>query len=142
VGAEIGPVVKQITQEKINLFEACGVRQDGTHTLTDARHNFHTDPEAAQRSIGMATPLASGRMQVAFATEALRRGLGAAFSHGGTVSLRFVRPVVDGDTITACGRVSEVEKRDDGTKVSCEVWCENQRGERTSFGTATAVLPA
>ena len=48
---------------------------------------------------------------------------------------------VSGDTITVKGKVISVNDTSDGQAVAVDVWCENQNGERTSMGTATAVLP-
>jgi acyl dehydratase len=135
VGSQIEPVVKHVTQEKINLFEACGLRGE-------AGGGFHTDPEAAIRRIGMATPIASGRVQLTFATEALRRFFGAEiFNHTGTLDMRFVKPVVDGDTITVHGFVTELATEAGGTRVTLEVWCENHTGAKTALGTGSAVIP-
>jgi acyl dehydratase len=46
-----------------------------------------------------------------------------------------------GDTITAWGRVTEVEERDGLGIVVCEIGLRNQRGEETTPGTATVALP-
>ena len=135
VGTEITPVTKNITQEKVNLFEACGLRGEGTS-------NIHTDPEAALRALGTATPIASGRVQLSYAAEALRRFFGPeVFNHSGSLDLRFVKPVVDGDTITAKGKVTEAKAEENGTRVSLEVWCENQNGDKTAIGIGGALVP-
>ncbi len=132
-GEELPVLVKVVTQERINLFEATGVNGEG-------RVNFHTDPEAALRSIGLATPLASGRMQISYVAEAIRRFAAAASLIDSRVNLKFIRPVTDGDTVSVRGRVLETTFEDGAQRVSFEVWCENQRNECTSFGTASALL--
>ena len=135
IGTEITPVIKHVTQERINLFEACGIRGE-------ERGNFHTDPEAAMLVIGMGSPIASGRVQLSYATEAVRRFFGReVFNHSGTLDLRHIRPVVDGDTITVKGRVTETKAEEKGTRVSLDVWCENQNGDRTGVGTGSALVP-
>ena len=134
VGAEIPTVVKQITQEKINMFSS-GER-GGT------AGSFHTDPEAAKRNLGIDTPIASGRMQLSFAAEALRRFFGPqVFNHSGTLDIRYTKPVVHGDTVTVHGKVTETKAEGKGTRAILEVWCENQKAERTSVGTGSALLP-
>ena len=134
VGTEVPPIVKSISQEKINLFEGVGIHGQ--------RSNIHTDMDAAKRTIGLTTPIASGRVQLSFVTDAQRRFFGGeVFDRSGTVDLRFVKPVIDGDTITVKGKVISVDDTSDGQAVAVDVWCENQNGERTSMGTATAVLP-
>ncbi len=48
---------------------------------------------------------------------------------------------VAGNTLTAGGKVSRVSQQDDGGKqVECDVWVENQHGQRTATGTAVLVL--
>lgn len=135
VGTKIATVSKTITQEKINLFEACGLRGE-------ERRSFHTDPEAALKALGTTTPIASGRMQLSFAAEALRRFFSPeVFNHHGSLDCRFLRPVVEGDTITVNGRVTETQAEEHGTRVTVEIWCENQHGDKTAVGTGGTLVP-
>ena len=130
VGAELPPLAKTVSQEKIDLFEACGVLE---------RTSIHTDRDLAARKLGTSYPVASGRMSIAFASEALRRLFGAdAFHRTGSVNLKFLRPVKDGDVITVRGRVVETVSEDAGTRVTVEVWCENQDGHKTAAGVGSA----
>ena len=129
---QIPTISKKITQESINQFEACGILD---------RENIHNSPELARQRLGFAHPLASGRMSVAFAAESLRKFFGPeVFNHTGTVNLKFLRPVKAGDTITVTGAVSASEETDGGTKVSVDLFCDNQDGNRTAVGTGTAVI--
>ncbi len=129
---EIPSVSKKITQESINQFEACGILD---------RENIHNSPELAQQRLGYTHPLASGRMSVAFAAESLREFFGpAVFNHTGTVNLKFLRPVKDGDTITVHGAVKHQQAVDEGTLVTVEIYCDNQDQDKTAIGTGTAIL--
>jgi len=47
---------------------------------------------------------------------------------------------VAGSTLTAGGKVISVSREDTGKRVECQVWIDNQHGERTVTGTATLVL--
>ena len=133
VNQEIPSVTKSITQEKINLFEACGILD---------RENIHNSPEMALQKLGTTFPIASGRMSVAFASESLRKFFGAeVFNHSGTLNLKFLRPVKEGDTITVHGTVSRQEKVEKGTIVTVDVFCENQNQDKTAVGAATAIVP-
>ena len=58
----------------------------------------------------------------------------------GTVNLKFLRPVKDGDSITVTGAVSGTEEIEGGTKVSVDLFCDNQNGDRTAVGIGTAVI--
>ena len=129
---QIPTISKKITQESINQFEACGILD---------RENIHNSPELARQRLGFAHPLASGRMSVAFAAESLRKFFGPeVFNHTGTVNLKFLRPVKNGDTITVTGKVSHQQDIDKGTLVTVDLFCENQDRDRTAIGNGTAVI--
>ena len=129
---QIPTISKKITQESINQFEACGILD---------RENIHNSPELARERLGFAHPLASGRMSVAFAAESLRKFFGPeVFNHTGTVNLKFLRPVKNGDTITVTGKVSHQQDIDKGTLVTVDLFCENQDRDRTAIGNGTAVI--
>ncbi len=125
-------LTKTITQIKINQFESCGILD---------RENIHNNPELAKQRLGTTYPIASGRMSVAFASESLRKFFGAeVFNHTGTVNLKFLRPVKEGDTITVGGTVNSREKVENGTKVIVDLFCENQNGDKTAVGQGSAIV--
>ena len=128
----IPSVTKSITQIKINQFESCGILD---------RENIHNSPELAQRRLGTTYTLASGRMSVAFASESLRKFFGSdVFNHTGTVNLKFLRPVKEGDTITVGGSVNSRQDVENGTMVIVDLYCENQNGDKTAIGQGTAIV--
>jgi acyl dehydratase len=125
-------LTKTITQIKINQFESCGILD---------RQNIHNSPELAKQRLGTTYPIASGRMSVAFASETLRKFFGAeVFNHTGTVNLKFLRPVKEGDTITVGGTVNSRQEVDNGTLVTVDLYCENQNGDKTAIGQGTALV--
>ena len=129
---KIPSVTKKITTDSILQFESCGILD---------RENIHNNPELAAKRLGTTYTIASGRMSVTFAAESLRRFFGPeVFNHTGTVNLKFLRPVKAGDTITVTGAVTGSEETDGGTKVSVDLFCDNQDGNRTAVGTGTAVI--
>jgi len=133
VGDEVTSLVKQVTQEAINLFESSG---GGTGP------SQFTDEETAREILGTSGTVASGRMSLTFALEMLRRAFGAdVFNHSGSVDLRFLRPVRPGDTITFSGRVSGISREANGSKISVEIKAENQRGDTTGVGNGSAIVP-
>ena len=132
IGAPIPSVSKSVTEESILQFESCGILD---------RENIHNSTEMARARLGTSYPIASGRMSLAFATESLRRFFGPdVFNHTGTLNLKFLRPVKDGDTITVHGAVSHREPAAQGTLVIVDVYCENQNRDKTAAGTGTAVV--
>ena len=128
----IPSVTKSITEGSILGFESTGILN---------RENIHNNPELAAKRLGTTYTLASGRMSITFASECLRKFFGAAvFNHTGTVNLKFLRPVKAGDTITVTGAVSGSVEIEGGTRVSVDLFCDNQDGNRTAVGTGTAVV--
>ena len=132
-GDELPPLVKEMTQEAINLFEG-SAGQSGPSQFTDE--------ETARETLGTEGTVASGRMSLSFAIELLRKHFGSGvFNHTGTVDLRFLRPVRPGDTITFSGTVTGVTREVNGSRVSVEIKAENQRGDTTGVGHGSAVVP-
>jgi acyl dehydratase len=135
VGTELAPLVKHMTLQKMTWFSGGEGRPE--------KLNLHTDAAAAERDTGMKQPFASGRMSLGYACELMSRFVGLdQFSHTGTVDFKFIKPVMPGDTITVYGRVAEVKPVAEGTLVVVEICCENQKGEKTSVGTGSAVVPS
>ena len=128
----IPSVTKYITEDSILGFESTGILN---------RENIHNNPEMAAKRLGTTYTLASGRMSITFASECLRKFFGTEiFNHTGTVNLKFLRPVKAGDTITVTGAVSGTEEIESGTRVSVDLFCDNQDGNRTAVGIGTAVV--
>ena len=131
-GQSIPSVTKAITEKSILGFESTGILN---------LENIHNNPELAAERLGTTYTLASGRMSITFATECLRKFFGPeVFNHTGTVNLKFLRPVKAGDTITVTGAVSGSEDIDEGTRVSVDIFCDNQDGNRTAIGIGTAII--
>lgn len=130
--ASIPTLTKAITQDSINQFESCGILE---------RQNIHNDPELAAQRLGTTYPIASGRMSITFAAEALRKFFGPeAFNHTGSVNLKFLRPVKGGDTLTVSGAVIDQQSVEQGTQVTVQVQCQNQNGDTTAVGQGTAIV--
>ena len=70
-GDPVGPLVKEITQEAINLFEGSAGHSEPSQ---------FTDEEAARETLGTSGTVASGRMSISFALELLRRHFGSESS--------------------------------------------------------------
>ena len=132
-GDAVTPLVKEMTQEAINLFEG---------SAGHAEPSQFTDEEAARETLGTSGTVASGRMSISFALEMMRRHFGGdVFNHTGTVDLRFLRPVRPGDTITFTGEVTGTSREANGEKVNVRIEAQNQRGDTTAVGTGAAIVP-
>lgn len=133
VGDEVTPLEKHMTQKAINLFES-SAGQSGASQFTDE--------ETARGTLGTAGTVASGRMSLAFAIEMLRKYFGSdVFDHTGVVDLRFLRPVRPGDTITFTGKVSEVTREANGSKVTVDITVQSQKGDTIVAGKGSAIVP-
>ena len=132
-GDEMTPLVKEMTQEAINLFEG---------SAGNTGPSQFTDIHAAKETLGTEGTVASGRMSLTFAIEMLRRHFGAdVFNHTGVVDLRFLRPVRPGDTITFTGTVTGIAREANGNRVSVDIEVKNQKGDTTGVGQGSAVVP-
>jgi acyl dehydratase len=126
VGEELPALSKTVEQRRIDCYS--GVRP----------HSIHTDPEWARQK-GFRAPLAQGMMSTAYVSELMLALVGEGFVRGGRMSVSFIKPVVVGDTLTVRGRVKSREHEGSRTRVTVEVWCENQDGVKTMVGTASAL---
>jgi len=126
IGAELPALAKTIEQRRIDCYS--GVRP----------HSIHTDPQWA-REKGFKAPLAQAMMSTAYVSQLMMQLAGEGFVKGGRMSVSFIKPVLVGDTLTVRGRVKSREPEGGKTRVTVEVWCENQNGVKTMVGTASAL---
>jgi len=102
---------------------------------------IHTDMEAARRE-GLPAPVATGPQVAALIFRQLRMSFGRGWIEGGKCQLSFRRPVYVTDFCVARGRVTSSETDGDGARLFCDVWIENQKGEKVIAGTASGVVAA
>lgn len=127
-GDELAPVRKSITQEKINEY----AQASGDF------NPLHIDPEFAKTTFYGGT-IAHGLLSLAYISEMMAKSFAKGWLAGGKLTVSFLAPVRPGDTITARGVVKQ-KKEDSGKRqVVCEVFCENQNGERVIAGEASAL---
>ena len=134
VGDEIPPLTKTMTQEAINAFEKSGGASGPSQ---------FTDLETARHTLGTGSTVASGRMSLTFSIELLRKFFSPEYyNRGGTVDLRFLRPVRPGDSVTFTGKVTGIVKEPNGARVSVEVTGTNQKGDTTAAGSGSCLVPS
>jgi phosphate acetyltransferase/phosphate butyryltransferase len=127
IGQQLPPLVKEIPQRRIDAYS--GVRPNYIHS-----------DEAFARKKGFRAPLAQAMMSTAYVSEMMTRFVGAGFVKGGTLSMTFIKPVLAGDTLTVHGVVKARQPEGGRTRVTVEVWCQNQHGEKTAVGTASGLI--
>lgn len=126
VGQQLPPLTKTVTQRKIDVYS--GVRP----------RSIHTDASWAAAK-GFRAPLAQGMMSTAYVSELMTNLLGDGFINGGKMAVKFIKPVYTDDVLTIHGTVIDMTPEAGQTRVSVEVWAENQQGEKTMVGQASGL---
>jgi 3-hydroxybutyryl-CoA dehydratase len=124
-GAALPPVVKRLTQAKIDRYAQGG----GDH------NPLHTDPEFAAKTQFGGT-IAHGMLVLAYLSELMTAAFGQAWLSSGRLKVRFRAPARPGDTVIASGRVVRVK---DGLAV-CEIECRSQNDEVLISGQAEILV--
>ena len=101
---------------------------------------IHTDYEAAARE-GLPAPVAIGPQVAALLFRQLRLCFGNGWIIGGKWNLSFRRPVFVTDFCVARGTVAKTEAEGGNLRIHCEVWIENQDGNKVIAGTASGLVP-
>jgi acyl dehydratase len=127
VGYELMPVVKHMSLERMS------------RPLMAGSNPIHYDAEFAEKA-GLPAPIATGAMSSAFLSEMLTGAFGVEWIRGGTMDVKFIRPIYAGDTVTAHGRITAKAETGTGVRVALNIWCDTQRGEPVTVGTASVVL--
>jgi acyl dehydratase len=100
---------------------------------------IHLDDEIAQQSGVGPTVIAHGMLSMAFIAQMLTDWVGPTNLR--RLSVRFTAMVRPGDVLTCRGRVEQVRTEGERVQADCEVWIDNQRGERVLTGRAFVDLP-
>jgi 3-hydroxybutyryl-CoA dehydratase len=128
-GKALNPVVKHITQEKINLY-------------AEASGDFN--PIHIDESFAAKTPLggtiAHGMLSLAYVSEMMTSAFGRGWLLGGKLRAKFKEPARPGDTLTITGKINCIERKDDVSYANCTYECRNQKGEMIVVGEAIAKL--
>ena len=117
-GDEITPLVKEIGLARMMAY--------GAATWDFIR--LHYDADYA-RGLGFEAPFVDGQMMGGFLTQHIQDWAGPeAFLR----KLAFRNRVMayPGDSLTCRGVVTDVSATDEGGMVECDLWVENQRGEK------------
>ena len=126
---EIPQLIKQISQEKINLYaEASG-----------DFNPIHIDEDFAKKTPSGGT-IAHGMLILAYVSQMMASAFGQSWLSGGKLSVRFKTPARPGDTVTVSGKVRTTEPKGNKTLVTCDVLCQNQDGETIITGEASVRL--
>ena len=118
IGDEVTPLVKEIGMARMMAY--------GAATWDFIR--LHYDADYA-RELGFESPFVDGQMMGGFLTQHVQDWAGpGAFLR----KLAFRNRVMayPGDSLTCHGVVTDVSSTEEGGMVECDLWMENQRGEK------------
>jgi len=122
------PVIeKKITLDKMRKYTGGGP-------------GIHTDDEFA-RSKGLPGAVVQGGQIVGYINEMLVRAFGQGYIEGGEISVVFIKSALSGDNLST--RATLTQRREENGRIilDCEVWVENQMGEKLAVGTASGFEP-
>ncbi len=128
-GKNLPPVVKNITQEKINLY----AEASGDYNPIHIDESF-----AAQTPLG--GTIAHGMLILAYVSEVMTQAFGLSWASGGKLSVRFKMPARPGDTLTVSGKIDSIECKDGISYANCSLECCNQKNETIVAGGAVVKL--
>lgn len=127
VGTGIPEIVKEITLEQFAMYSA----------VCWDFHPMHYDSATGQR-LGFKEAFADGPMLAAFLGQVPTSWLGSQ-SRITRLRTRYLKPVFPGDTLYCSGSVLG-KAEDVGYSVECEVWANNQDGDRVASGLVSVSL--
>ena len=130
VGTEIPPIVKHPTTQQF-------VKWAGASADYAA---IHYDKDIALAS-GLPGVIVPGKLKFAFLGQLMIDWIGGK----GTlkkITCQYRGMDLPGDTVTCKGKVTNKYVKEGEHYVECDIWTENQRGERTTPGIAIVGLPS
>ncbi len=129
-GAEIPALTKHITRRQLVMW--AGASGD--------YYELHYDKDFAQ-STGVPDVLVHGRLKAALLGQLITDWIG---EEGRLTKLSCSYRGMDlpGEDLLCKGKVTKKYVKDGEHYIECEVWTQNPKGERTTPGTATIVLPS
>ena len=129
VGAEIPPYTRKCTLMELNRF--AGANEEFVP--------IHMDRDYS-KSVGLPDAIVMGYLKFAYLGSMLANWLGEdGWIRNIKTSYRSMDPV--DYTLTARGKVTGKREEDGEGILECEVWVENQNGERTTPGSAVVSVP-
>ncbi len=130
VGTEVPPLVKHPTPRQF-------VKWAGASADYAEIHYYH-EAALANNQPGI---IAQGKLKFAWLGQMMTDWIGEKGILR-KITCEYRAMDLPGDTVTCTGEVSNKYVKDGEHCVECRIWTENQRGERTTPGTAIVVLPS
>jgi len=129
---ELKAITRTLTQEKMTAYS-----EDSANA--ERGESIHVQPEVAKKA-GFDKTVAQGLMAMDYVSELMTAEFGKEWFEFAGLSVRFLRPILCGDTVTANGRVAEEVAEGAVVRKVYEVWAENERGESVAAGHAHSLV--
>lgn len=134
VGDEIKGPIRGITPERIEWYDSA-LMSACMNELRQVGSNIHTD-EAFAKSEGFTGVNADGMISANWCSEMMVHEFGMDYVSNGELRTKFIKPVLMGVKLHVKGKVTAVEKKNGGTLVTLDVWCEDEKGNKLVDGDA------
>ncbi len=130
-GMGLLPIQKEATLEQMAVFSRIG----------ECVTNIHNDLQVA-RAAGLTVPIVQGQQLVCYLTGLLTRTYGLSWFYGGSLHVKFLRPVAAFETVTLEGAVSAVSAGPVATQIEVDVWVRREDHSMAAVGWATGSVPS
>jgi acyl dehydratase len=125
VGSELSGGQKHISFETMRRYSG----ETGIHAQDDAG-----------KDLGLGGALVQGGQLVAYLNQFMMSHFGEGYLKGGDIAVSFIKPARPGDILTSKGVVKEIKSEGENSIVLCDVWLENQNGEKVTVGASSALI--
>jgi acyl dehydratase len=129
---ELAPITRMVTQDRMTAFS------EDSYNAQNGR-SIHVHPVIA-REMGYERTVAQAAMTADYISELMTNVFGKEWFEYATLSLAFLHPVLEGDTVTANGSLREAPLEGAVVRKVYSVWAENQDGVCIAAGTASSLV--
>jgi acyl dehydratase len=130
LGTPVQGTRKELHQDQMSVFS----------NIQSFWRTLHTDLEVA-RELGFERTLAQALMLVAHVSELGTELFGESWFSTGTIDFTFLRPIYPERGLRTRGVVVDSQLQEDGTRVECEAWVqEEDGGQKLAVGWISALL--
>ena len=140
VGSEITGPTRVMTAERVEWYGSAMLSAAAGDAIK-VGSNIHTDAAYA-KSEGLPAIIADGMISTNWLSSMLVAHFGLGYIERGELRTKFIKPIFLGQTISTRGRVKAVEPAGTGaTRLTLDVWCEDENGVKVTDGDAKVELP-
>lgn len=110
---------------------------EAAHDAITRAASLHQHRDDLARRAGFPGGLVLNEFHLSHLLDLLIRYVGLDFLRDGDIDVKFIRPLLDGQSMTPRARVVKAE----GARLQLDVWVENQDGEKVAVGLASCRSP-